>query len=466
MTSSQRESIRENAQYLRHVRPIDPEEITEYVEGRPHPGVVRETLRDLAVELALRERPDGTFVPVPEDPLDPDFDGVDRFPDIYADRFVDQLIDRYGVEWQQGESGDRLRDTIRRLKEAYFRQRCVEYDLDAVYGYGIYHLPDYYAVIQYVLAELAERSLLPRTARVLDVGAGVGGPALGLADFYAGETSVEYHAVEPSPAVELLTDLLAATGRNFRPSIHDTTAEAFDPATTGPYDLILFANVLSELADSTAVVERYAQTLTDDGSLIAIAPADRNTSIQLREVERSVIDEGLTVFAPTVRFWPDHSPTATCWSFDVKPELEVPTFQRELDAAGGNTGEFCNVDVQFSYSILRSDGRRQHDFTLDPDRFAKFAEMDRHVTERIDCVACKLSHDLGSDHPVYRISDGSESTAHFAVLTRETSLNRSLRTADYGAVLRFESVLVLWNDDEAAYNLVVDDETIVDLIAE
>ncbi|MFB6299448.1 MAG: small ribosomal subunit Rsm22 family protein [Halobacteriales archaeon] len=466
MSGSQRESIRENAQYLRHVRPIDPEELTEYVEGHPHPAVIRETLRDLATELELFERPDGTFVPVPEAPFDPDFGGVDQFPSAYADLFLDQLTDRYGLEWYDGESGDRLRTTIRRLKEKYYRQRNIEYDVDVVYGYGIYHLPDYYAAIQYVLAELASMALLSRTARVLDVGAGVGGPALGLADFYAGDTSVEYHAIEPSPATDLLEMLLDATDRNFRPTIHETTAEAFDPGATGPFDLILFANVLSELADPVAIADRYADHLTADGALIAIAPADRNTSLQLREVERSVAGDGVSVFAPTVRFWPDHAPTDTCWSFDVKPDLDPPVFQQQLDAAGGDTGEFLNVDVQYSYSILRPDGRRKHDLTLDPERFAKFAEMERHVTERIDCVACKLSHDLGSDHPVYRISDGSESTAHFAVLTRETGLNRVLRTADYGTVLRFESVLALWNDDEGAYNLVVDEETVVDLLSD
>ena len=39
-----REAVRANAKYLREVRPIDPEEIHEYVEGTPHPAVVRETL--------------------------------------------------------------------------------------------------------------------------------------------------------------------------------------------------------------------------------------------------------------------------------------------------------------------------------------------------------------------------------------------------------------------------------------
>jgi len=48
---------------------------------------------------------------------------------------------------------------------------------------------------------------------------------------------------------------------------------------------------------------------------------------------------------------------------------------------------------------------------------------------------------------------------------RETVLNDDLRTADYGSVVFVENGLVLWNDDEGAYNVVVDDETVVDLVA-
>ena len=48
------DAILENARYLRNVRPVDPEEIYEYVEGRPHPAVVRQTLREHAFELGLR----------------------------------------------------------------------------------------------------------------------------------------------------------------------------------------------------------------------------------------------------------------------------------------------------------------------------------------------------------------------------------------------------------------------------
>jgi hypothetical protein len=112
---------------------------------------------------------------------------------------------------------------------------------------------------------------------------------------------------------------------------------------------------------------------------------------------------------------------------------------------------------------LRTDGKRRIDLTLSTERSARMADMGDHVTSRIDLVAIKLSHDLsGGGNPLFRIGDGSQSVDHFAVLTGESALNRDLANADYGDLLSFENVLVLWNDDEAAYNLVVDEETVVD----
>jgi hypothetical protein len=78
----------------------------------------------------------------------------------------------------------------------------------------------------------------------------------------------------------------------------------------------------------------------------------------------------------------------------------------------------------------------------------------------------KLSRNLAGEggNPLFKIGDGSERLEHYAVLTRESGLNRALRTADYGAVLQFENALALWNDDEGAYNLVVDAEAVVDAV--
>ncbi|WP_335999154.1 small ribosomal subunit Rsm22 family protein [Halorientalis halophila] len=467
MNADQREGVRDNARYLREVRPIDPEEIQEYVEDQPHPAAIAQVLREEAFDLGLLENDDGTFEPVEEGPVSVQFHGVEALPSAYSTALEDLFVEQYGPGWPDGESGDAIRERIRDFKTDYLWGNDVDYDAETALSYALYHLPDYYAVVQYVLADLIADGLLPKRLRVLDVGAGVGGPALGLADLLPDDALVDYHAVEPSAATDVLTHLLDETGRNFHATVHETTAEAFEP--DGEYDLVLFANVLSELVDPVAVVERYREAVAEDGSLVGLAPADRETAIGLREVERAV-EDGLTVYAPTVRLWPSATPEDEGWSFDVAPDLDVPAFQRRLDEAASDPdhdpGEFVNVDVQYAYAILRPDGRRRIDFTPSVSEFARMADMDDHVSNRIDVAAIKLSHDLAGEdaNPLFKIGDGSERVAHYAVLTRESSLNRDLVTASYGDLLVCENVLALWNDDEEAYNLVVDGETAVDRV--
>ena len=515
--SDHRDAVRSNAKYLRNVRPIDPEEICDYIEGSPHPAVVRQHLREMAVDLGLLERDDGTFVPVSDEPVSPRHGPVRQLPTSYERRLDDLLADRYGVNWHEDATGDLLRSTVRRFKSHYLEGRPVEYDDDVAAGYAIYHLPGYYAAVQYALDDHAERGLLDRSMRVLDIGAGIGGPALGLCEYLPDDSLLEYHAVEPSAAADILEELIDETGQNVHSTIHRTTAEAFDPAAvtddnddgfdpTAPddgFDLILACNVLSEVDDPTAVLRSALELLAPDGTALAMAPADKNTSVGLRAVERDLEDERLwepdelgladgddadgrhgrvTVYGPTVRLWPNERPSDRGWSFDVRPDLEVPRFQRKLDAATPEDddehapGEFVNVDVQFSYSQLRLDGQRRFDVALETSDWATMAEMERHVTNRIDIVAAKLSRSLsesddeysgrsGRSNPLFKISDGSEAIDHYAVLTNETELNRPLLEADYGDLCSFEQVLALWNDDEGAYNLVVDENTIVDQLS-
>ncbi|GAB3318861.1 small ribosomal subunit Rsm22 family protein [Haloplanus salinarum] len=461
-----REAVRSNAKYLRQVRPIDPDEIADYVDGRPHPAAVRRVLREEAYDLGLFEREDGTFVPASEDPVPATDWAPTHLPDRYVETVEDLLVARYGANWHRGGTGDRLREVIRRLKDDYYRGNPVEYDAEVALGYALYHLPDYYAAVGYPLGDLVERSLLPRRLRVLDVGAGVGGPALGLLDYLPDDAVVDYHAVEPSAAADVLDTLLDGTRRNVRTTIHRDRIEdfAFGDA---PYDLILAANVLSELDDPVAAVDRCLAALADDGTLLALSPADLETSTGLRRVERAVADDGATtVYAPTLRLWPGAAPSDRGWSFDERPPVGAPRPQRRLDDAGTDAGTFTNETVKFSYTLLRRDGTRRVDVRADAARHARMADMERHVTERIDLLAVKLSRNLADDgNPLFKVGDGSERLEHYAVLTRESGLNRPLRDADYGAVLRFENALALWNDDEGAYNLVVDDEAVVDPVA-
>ncbi len=465
-----RDGVRDAARYLRSVRPVDPAEIHEYVEGRPHPALVRRVLREEAYDLGLVERPDGSFVPVDDDPVPSTGWAPKRVPDRHENALRDLLVDRLGPGWASGDSGDALRDRLAEVKERYYRRTPVDYDETTVLAYAVYHLPGYWAATGYVLDRLAEADLLPRRLRVLDVGAGVGGPALALFDLLPDDAVVDYHAVEASADAADAFETLVDPPRGARTTVYRERVES--SAAAGTYDLVLCANVLSELDDPVAVARDLFDRLADDGTFVALAPADRNTATGLRRVERALVDDGRgTVFDPTLRLWPDAAPADDCWSFDVGQSLDAPGVQRDLDArrAGGpGDGTVVNREVRYAYALVRRDGTRRADVRGDPSRHARLGASERHVTKRVDALAVKLSHDLsgGDDaNPLFLVGDGSQRTDHFAVLARESALNRALREAPYAAVLALENVLVLWNDDEAAYNLVVDGEAVVDRAA-
>jgi SAM-dependent methyltransferase len=466
-----RDGVRDAARYLRSVRPIDPDEIHEYVEGRPHPALVRQTLREEAYDLALVERSDGSFIPVPDDPIPAVEWAPVRFPDRHANALRDLLVDRLDLDWATGASGDRLRDRLAEVKERYYRAHAVDYDETTALAYAVYHLPGYWAATGYVLARLAQADLLPRCLRVIDVGAGVGGPALALFDLLPDEAVVDYHAVEASsPAADIFRSLVDPP-RSARVTVHESRVEAFDATSEGPYDLVLCANVLSELDDSAGVARDLFSHLADDGTFVALAPADRATATGLRETERALVDDGPgTMYDPTLRLWPDARPTDDCWSFDVGRSLAPPGIQTDLDALGAGgpgDGTFVNVDVRYAYALVRRDGQQRANVRASPERHAQLAESEQHVTKRVDALVVKLSNDLTGDggNPLFLVGDGSQSVDHFAVLARESGLNKTLREAPYAAVLALENVLVLWNDDEGAYNLVVDGEAVVDRAA-
>ncbi|WP_284013732.1 small ribosomal subunit Rsm22 family protein [Halobaculum litoreum] len=473
--SVDREALRDTAKYLRNARPVDPDEVYEYLPDRPHPAVVRTALREEAFDLGLFERDDGTFVPVDDEPVDPPGWAPEALPADHVETVEDLLFERYGLDWHEGESGDALRETVDRMKEDYYRGRRVEYDADAALAYAVYHQPDFYAAVGYVLDRLADRGLLPRRLRVLDVGAGTGGPALALHDYLPDDALVDYHALEPSANADVLDEVLADTRRNFHTTVHRETAEAFDPDDAGAVDLLLFGNVLSELADPEAVVDRYLDAVAADGSCVLLAPADLETSTGMRRVERALTppDGDTSVYAPDLRLWPGDAPDDRGWSFEERRDLAVPSFQRKLDEAATRAydeepGTYVNTDVKFSWAVLRPDGERRHPVVAGAERHHRMAESEAHVTDRVNLLCVKLSANLAPHddaNPLFKVGDGSERLEHYLVLTGESVLNRDLREAPYGAVLSVENVLVLWNDDEGAYNLVVDKETVVDLVA-
>ncbi len=460
MDVKERQEILSNVKYLQNIRPIDPEEIGGYISESPGVELIRSEIRENAFQLGLIERADGKFIPVSVEPIDPQIIEVQEIPERHSFRLEDILRERYGMKWQLGESGEIIRERIKEIKKNYYEGKRVEYDEENALAYAVYHLPGYYAAIQYILNKISEGGLLKRKLRILDVGAGVGGPALGISDYMPENALVEYNVVEPSDAANILQILMEDRGPNIHLNIHQDTAEKFEP--NGVYDIILFANVLSELENPISVVNKYSKFVSEEGSMILVAPADKNTAIELREVERA-LSLNMNIYTPTIRLWPGHSPCSEGWSFEVMPDIEIPSFQDKIAQEGQRREEFLNIDVQVAYSILRWDYQTLFRHSKDTSRCVMLSDIGTRVGKRANVIAVKLSQDLSEGkNALFLIGDGSEKIDNYAVIVKETPQNRIISEMVYGGIVLIRNVLVLWNGDEASYNLIVDKETIIE----
>jgi len=162
------------------------------------------------------------------------------------------------------------------------------------------------------LGELARRGALPaaRPLRIVDLGAGCGAMSLGaLATLSSGSTA--------APAVDILAiDRDAAALAIARAAIRDLAArrgiaasvDARDDDVTRtrlpPADLVVLGTVLNELpaAARLDVVERALAAIGDDGAVIVIEPALRDTARALHELRDAIVRAGRGhVFAPCTR---------------------------------------------------------------------------------------------------------------------------------------------------------------------
>ena len=460
MEDNLKKEVLSNVRYLRNIRSFEPKEIGRYISKEIDTEEIRNLILENAFEIGIIENVDGSFSLPREDPILPKDTAIKKFPQAHAKKLESMLKNKYGDEWFKGESGKEIRERIRKIKNKYYRGEEVSYDEDNAFAYAIYHLPGYYAAMQYILNNLSEKKILGRKLRVLDVGAGVGGPALGFIDYIPQDVLLEYNAVEPNESKIILEELLSKSRENVHINIYQKTAEEFEP--DGVYDIILFANVISELKDPISVVRKYSEFVAKTGSMILIAPADKNTAIELRNIERK-LSEKMNIYFPDICLWTGKKSSGENWSFEVMPELETPSFQGQIDKEGERNGEFLNIDVQVAYSILRWDTKTKFEHSFDVSRIMRLSDSHTQVTKRVDVIAVKLSHNLGEDkNALFLIGDGSEKIDHYIVVVKKTLGNQSVFDASYGEIILIKMALVLWNEDENACNLVIDDQTTIE----
>lgn len=199
------------------------------------------------------------------------------------------------------------------------------------------------------LAELTRRGALPaRPLRVLDVGAGCGAMSLGLVA-QLGDRELSITAIDrDARALDIAKRALAAFSTA---AITTRTADA-TRAELPAADLVVMGTVLNELSAEAALalVARAFAAIPDDGALIAIEPALRETSRNLHALRDAMLGKGAHVFAPCTRRCVPCTALVdpSDWCHEDRP-LELPPVTREL----ARLTHLRDSGMKFSYLVLR-----------------------------------------------------------------------------------------------------------------
>jgi hypothetical protein len=128
---------------------------------------------------------------------------------------------------------------------------------------------------------------------------------------------------------------------------------------------------------------------------------------------------------------------------------------------------YMNVDIKYSYAILRRDGKRRCGYRVAPSsKFLRLSKAHMHVGNRVNVAVVKMSGELGDAKThLFKVCDGTAKTPIYAVVPafHLTPENEAIRSAPYGTVLEMRGVLVRYNKAHDAYNLLVNRNTEVQI---
>ena len=283
-------------------------------------------------------------------------------------------------------SGARLAQAVTAVSHTYTRERGALSELqgeaDALSARLQFFLPRDLLKVHGPLSELHSVGALPtaRRWRVLDLGAGLGSTSLGVARFAAlrgSAESLEITALDiDSEALELFTalssDVSALPGVPVQLVTREVNLERLDPRSLrGPFELVTMGLALNELASAAEPEQRieqllarlvsYSQLLTEDGCLIVLEPALRETSRVLHALRDRLVARAAPpyVFAPCVG-------AATCPMLLRERDFcherlpcELPDTQADIASAAG----LRERDLTYSYLSLTHAPRSLRELT-------------------------------------------------------------------------------------------------------
>ena len=442
---------------------------------RPHLDGLGLTIRPAGDDYVISRRPE-------EEPLTVSDAGRERQLAFFRNPEVPDYIQRQ-VEAYIGKKTskspddpivlDRMANAILVQKSQYWKERQVSYrKAYPVLGYLAYHAPVYLVQFEHIFWQFINQGLAKPHMRILDVGTGPGVVPLAIIDLYGriGSGSAEVYAIERSEEhLEAYNALVPAAAearggavRVEKPIREDIGALALENL-PDRIDLMVFSNVLNELrhidiSQRADLVVGLADRLAPDGTIIIVEPADLANSTAMRQVVRAIADRGLTIHSPCSFIRETACNPARCWTFEQKGDIR-PTWLMERLAEGKDGYRFINVDIKYSSAFLRKDTRTQHAYRVPPGaKFARLSHLRQHIDRKINVVAALISGNLGDNRTkVYKVCDGTPADPVYAVIpsTLRDPNRDALRGIAYGDIIKFYGILVRFNRDHNAYNLVV-----------
>ncbi|MEZ4410571.1 MAG: small ribosomal subunit Rsm22 family protein [Polyangiales bacterium] len=246
---------------------------------------------------------------------------------------------------------------------------------DSLAARALFFLPRDMGKLHRPVAELALADALPRRPlRVLDLGAGVGASAVGVARALPSTSPPEsLTAVDIDPqALALLSRVcdhaakagLVPAGTRVETAVRDLSRPGWSEG-LGRHDLVCVGLALVEITaeftdeaergEAMAAVLREAMTLVaDDGALVVIEPATKAETRALHHARASLLAGGATVFAPCLHAGPcPMLATERDWCHEDDDEGALPPWLVPIAKEAGLRWE----GPTYSYLTLRKDGR-------------------------------------------------------------------------------------------------------------
>ncbi|MDV0443297.1 methyltransferase domain-containing protein [Methanorbis rubei] len=413
-----------------------------------------------------------------------------RLDNLIKNRGTDQRLDALTLSYIEKVSGkpwrdetvlEKIRHAVSSQKDSYWKEgerRVVQYKGGySVLAYMAYQMPGYVAEFTEFFVRLIRDGLIRDHIRVLDVGAGPGTVTVAIArvldqceGMTAEVTALERSEIHREAYLHVVPEFVKKTGSHVT-AHKPIAADITENIPEGEFDLIVCSNMVNELAvddeKRAEIMMRLSEHLSADGNLILLEPADLSNATMLRNLSRTLKQRGLTLYAPCNDIRGVHCSVSPCWTFVTYEDIKATKLMLAL-GEGEEKYRFVNTDVKFSYAILRKDGHRRCGYRVPAAaKRARLSQLKKHLGKRIHVTVSVMSADIGdAKNYLYLVCDGTGDVPTYVALPahHRNPEHEALLSAPYGSVVAIDSVLVRFNKDQKAYNLLMGPESFTRMI--